>query len=175
MDAAYVSAVAALAGSAIGGFTSLVASWLTQHVQVNAQRVAHELNRREELYKDFMDEASTAFADALEHNEVDVAKLVRLYALVSRMRMLSSEPVVDRADAVMRTLVETYHAPNVSLREVSEQAEPAALDPLRTFSDACRAERRHVVTGRVFRDTTTSYEKRPGIRAAVKVHAATRA
>jgi hypothetical protein len=147
MDAAYLSAVAALAGSAIGGFTSLGASWLTQRVQVTAQQLAHELSRREELYKDFMDEASTAFANALERSEADVAKLVRLYALVSRMRVLSSERAVEQADGVMRTIMETYNAPNRSLREVAEEAEPSVLAPLRTFSDACRAERRQVVTG----------------------------
>lgn len=148
MDASYLSAVAALAGSVIGGLTSLGASWLTQRVQVTAQRLAHEVTRQEELYKDFIDEASIAFADALERSEADVAKLVRLYALVSRMRVLSSsERVVEQADAVMRTIMETYHAPNRSLREVAEGAEPSVLDPLRTFSDACRAERRQVVTG----------------------------
>ena len=151
MDASYLSAVSALAGSVIGGLTSLGASWLTQRVQVTAQQLAHELSRQEELYKDFMDEASIAFADALEHSEADVAKLVRLYALVSRMRMLSSERVVEQADAVMRTILETYQAPNRSLREVAETAEPSALDPLHTFSDACRAERRQVVTGRRLR------------------------
>ena len=153
MDSAYLSTVAALAGSAIGGLTSLAASWLTQRVQVTAQRVAHELSRREELYKDFMDEASAAFADALERSEVDVAKLVRLYALVSRMRVGSSERVVEQADAVMRTIMETYRAPNRSLREAAEEAGPSALDPLRAFSDACRAERRQVVSGREAADS----------------------
>jgi hypothetical protein len=165
MDSAYLSAVAALAGSAIGGFTSLAASWLTQRVQVTAERLAHELSRREELYRDFMDDASAAFADALERSEVDVAKLVRLYALISRMRVVASERVVEQADGVMRTIMETYRAPNRSLREVAEVAEPSALDPLRAFSDACRAERRQVVAGSVFRETTGrgGYEKRPGV------------
>ena len=154
MDTAYLSAVAALIGSAIGGLTSLGTSWLTQRVQVTAQRLAHELSRREELYKDFIDEASIAFADALERSEPDAAKLVRLYALVSRMRVLSSERVVEHADAVMRTIMETYHAPNTSLREVAEASDPSTLDPLRSFSDACRAERRQVVTGRPSQATT---------------------
>ena len=61
--------------------------------------------------------------------------------------MLSSERVVEQADGVMRTIMETYHAPNRSLREVAEVAEASTLDPLHTFSDACRAERRQVVTG----------------------------
>jgi hypothetical protein len=55
--------------------------------------------------------------------------------------------VIEQADGVMRTIMETYHAPNRSLPEVAEEADPSVLDPLRTFSDACRAERRQVVTG----------------------------
>jgi hypothetical protein len=88
MDSAYISAFAALAGSAIGGLTSLTASWLTQRVQFSAQQLAHDIARREELYKDFIDQASQCYADAFEHSEPDVSKLVRLYALVSRMRFL---------------------------------------------------------------------------------------
>lgn len=144
MDPAYWSAIAAFAGSATGGLTSLGASWLTQRVQVTAQQIAHELSRREDLYKDFMDEASIAFADALERSEADVPKLVRLYALVSRMRVLSSERVVEQADAVMKNIIETYRAPNTSVRDVAADGESSSLDPLRAFSDACRAERRQV-------------------------------
>lgn len=58
MNVAYVSAFAALVGSAIGGFTSLAASWMTQRVQFRAQQLAHDIGRREELYRDFIDEAS---------------------------------------------------------------------------------------------------------------------
>jgi hypothetical protein len=39
MDPAYISAFTALAGSVVGGLTSLGASWLTQRKQVMAQRV----------------------------------------------------------------------------------------------------------------------------------------
>jgi hypothetical protein len=141
---------------------------------VTAQQLAHEVSRREELYRDFMDEASAAFADALERSEADVAKLVRLYALVSRMRVVSSERVVEQADAVMRTIMETYRAPNRSLGEATEEAEPSALDLLRAFSDACRAERRQVITGSVLRETTRRgrYENRAGNAAGTTVRAA---
>jgi hypothetical protein len=80
MDPAYFSAFSALAGSAIGGLTSLAASWLTQRGQVSAQQLAHDIGRREELYKEFIEETSKSFADAIEHSEVDAAKIVRLYA-----------------------------------------------------------------------------------------------
>ena len=90
MDPAYFSVFAALAGSTIGGLTSLTASWLTQHVQFRAQQRASDLSRREELYKNFIEEASRLYADAFAHDQAEVVNLVNLYALVSRIRVRSS-------------------------------------------------------------------------------------
>jgi hypothetical protein len=140
MDPAYLSAFAALAGSAVGGLTSLAASWLTQRVQVGAQQLAHTVSRREELYWDFIEEASQSYAYALEHTEVDVAKIVRLYALVSRMRFLSSQRVVEQADFVMQRIMETYRAANRTIGEEAELIRSGGLDPLLAFSEACREE-----------------------------------
>ncbi|HSU75552.1 MAG TPA: hypothetical protein VLI89_00685 [Burkholderiales bacterium] len=142
MDPAYVSALAALAGSAIGGFTSLAASWLTHHVQFSAQERSASRARREELYKDFIEEASRRYADAYVHETSDVSNLVTLYALVSRMRVLSSRAVVASADHVVRTIIETYLAPNKTFRDVTEIVDKDSLNPLREFSDACRQDLR---------------------------------
>ena len=140
MDTAYLSAVAALAGSAIGGFTSLAASWLTQRVQVSAQQLAHGMSRREDLYKDFIENASDAYADAFQRTEVDVPKIVRLYALVSRMHILSSLEVVEHADTVMRTIMNTYRGPNRTIYEEADNITTGRLNPLLNFSEACRNE-----------------------------------
>jgi hypothetical protein len=140
MDPAYISALSALSGSVIGGFTSLGASWLTQRVQIGAQQLAHDISRREDLYKDFIEAASNSYADAVEHNQVDAPQIVRLYALVSRMRVLSSQHVVAEADNVMRLLLETYSGPNKSIPEAAADLSKGGLDPLRGFSDACRRE-----------------------------------
>ena len=78
MDAAYFSGLAALAGSVIGGLTSLGASWLTQRSQLGAQRSARNLERRETLYKDFINEASRLYADAFEHDHTELSNLVKL-------------------------------------------------------------------------------------------------
>jgi hypothetical protein len=53
MDVAYMSALSALAGSAIGGLTSGVTTWLNQRSLARAGQLAHELSRRQELYRDF--------------------------------------------------------------------------------------------------------------------------
>jgi hypothetical protein len=142
MDVAYVSALAALAGSAIGGLTSLAASWLSQHVQFTSQQRAVNRSRREELYKNFIEEASRLYADAFAHDKADVSNLVNLYALVSRMRVQSSPMVVEHADKVVRTIIETYLAPNRTFRDVMDIVDNRAMDPLRDFSNAVRDELR---------------------------------
>ena len=146
MEIPYFSAFAALAGSAIGGLTTLAASWLVQRLQFSTERLAHNIDRREDLYKDFIEEASKCFTDAFEHEITDASKLFRLYALVSRMRVLSSKDVIEQADRVMRVIAETYLAPNKSIRDVvtdrlkHNKGLEQALNPLRDFSNACRDE-----------------------------------
>jgi hypothetical protein len=139
VDPAYLSAVAALAGSTIGGLTSLTASWLTNHVQFGAQERAASRNRREDLYRSFIEEAAKWYADAFEHDQARVSNLVNLYALVSRMRVLSSPQVIESADRVVRTIIETYLAPNKTFRELTGVLENDAMNPLRDFGNACRA------------------------------------
>jgi hypothetical protein len=142
MDPAYLSAFAALAGSTIGGLTSLTASWLTQRVQFSAQQRASDLSRRQELYKNFIEEASRLYAEAFAHDEAEVSNLVNLYALVSRMRMLSSPSIVENADRVMRVIIATYLAPNKTFRDLKDilDVDNDAMNLLREFSIACREE-----------------------------------
>jgi hypothetical protein len=142
MDAAYLSALAALAGSTIGGVTSLTASWLTQHVQYRAEQQAQDLSRREDLYKHFIEEASRLFADAYAHSEAEISSLVGIYALVSRMRVLSAPKIVESADQVVRVIIATYRGPNKTFGDVIEILDDQSLDPLRQFSNACREELR---------------------------------
>jgi len=143
MNTEYLSALAALAGSVVGGLTSLGASWLTQRAQFSAQVLAHDIGRRIDLYKDFIEEASKSYADAFEHDMADVPKLVHLYSLVSQMRIFSSQVVIDQADRIMLRIVETYRGPNKSIRDMeSHDLKSGVLDPLLDFSNACRDELR---------------------------------
>jgi hypothetical protein len=139
-SSAYLPAVAALAGSAIGGLTSFASAWLTQHRQDRARRVSQAKARRQKLYKQFIDEASKLYADALVHDNLEVSVLVSIYALISRMRVLSSSAVVEKAEIVVRMIVETYSSPNKSFPELRELMSNHAIDPLRAFSEECRAE-----------------------------------
>jgi hypothetical protein len=140
VDASIVSALAALTGAAVGGLTSGIANWLNHRSQVRAQWLHHEKNRRQILYRDFIEEASKCYIDALQHCEADIPGLVGLYAKLSRMRALSSKPVVCRAEEVARTILDTYLEPDRSFVELREMAIDGTIDLLQGFSDACHDE-----------------------------------
>ena len=129
MDAGYFSAFAALTGSAIGGLTSLATSWLIQRAQLKAQQSGHKLSKREDLYKDFIQEASRLYADAFEHDKTDTSNLVNLYAFVSMMRVVSSRRTIEAANSVVGTIIATYVGPNKTFHDVREMWGNAALDP----------------------------------------------
>jgi hypothetical protein len=136
MDPSIISALAALGGAAIGGLTSVAGAWWTQRQQVTAQELAQDKLRREELYKEFIEEASKTYGDALQHDKTDVSALIGIYTRISRMRVLSSPKVVEAAQAI----IDAYLAPNVTFPELRDLAEKGRLDPLRVFAEACRAE-----------------------------------
>jgi hypothetical protein len=140
MDAAYISALAALAGTAIGGLTSFATSWTTQQAQARAQRLAAERDSRAALFGRFLDEAAKLYAEALQNRRDDITGMIGIYALTNRIRLTSSPQVVEAADTVCRIIVDTYLAPNMTLEEMRANWIDRHVDPLRDFSEACRQE-----------------------------------
>jgi len=140
MTSDHIAALAALAGSTIGGLTSLGSAWLTQQRQNRSTRLSQDMTRRQELYRQFIDEGSKLYADALVHDQAEISALVSVYALTSRMHVLSSSAVVESAHAVVRMILDTYFMPNKTFPELRVLADKDALDPLRAFSEECRAE-----------------------------------
>jgi hypothetical protein len=140
MNASIVTALAALMGAAIGGLTSVLASWLAQHIQARTQWGTQDRLRRQELYKEFIEEAAKSYIDALQHDNADFSSLVGVYAKVSRMRLLSSQPVLDCAEQIVRKILDTYQEPNKSYAQVREMANSGSFDLFREFGEACREE-----------------------------------
>jgi len=161
MDTAYFSAFAALAGSVIGGLTTFAAAWVTQRQQANVQWLSQEKTRRQELYQQFIEEASKAYVDALMHDQAAISPLASLYASVNKMRVVSTVGVTERADKLVRMIVETYFLPNKTLPELRAMMQSGALDFLRDFSEACREEL-DAVTPAVF-----SYRSASGSRVGL--------
>jgi hypothetical protein len=142
MEPAYISAFAALAGTAIGGLASFATSWVTQHAQTRAQRIVAEKDARAALFGRFLDEAAKLYSDALQNRRDDVTALMGIYGLTNRIRLISSPEVVEAADTVVRIIVDAYQAPNITMAEMRENWIDRHIDPLRDFAEECRKELR---------------------------------
>jgi hypothetical protein len=116
------------------------ARWRRCRARLGALLIFAALTRREELYKDFIEEASKLYVDSLMHETSDVSQLIRLYVMISRMRVLAATTIVQNADKVARMIVNNYLAPNKTFPELRDMVNSGALDPLRDFSEASRAE-----------------------------------
>src|SRR5258705_2901550 len=139
-SAAYLSAVAALVGTFVGGITSIATSWLGQQRQTKEQRRAREKDELQALYKQFIEDASKLYVDALEHNTAEMSKLVDIYATLNRMRVLSSPKVIAAAEPALRMIINTYAKENATFSGVRQSISHGFPDPLRPFSEACREE-----------------------------------
>ena len=139
-SAAYLSAVAALIGTFVGGITSIATSWLGQQRQTREQRREQQKAELMALYRQFIQDASKLYADAIEHNTTEIAELVDVYATLNRMRVLSSPKVVAEADKALRIIVQTYAKENRTFSGVRQSISDGFPDPLRDFSEACHEE-----------------------------------
>lgn len=138
MELAYMPALAAFSGSASGALATVLTNWVNQRRTDRVRLKSQTNSKREELYKSFIEEASRLYADALVKDKSEVSELVALYALIGRMKILSSDQVIAAAENVGRLILETYLSPNRTFVDLPDLVREA--DPLRDFSDACRRE-----------------------------------
>ena len=129
MELAYIPAVAAFSGSASGALATVLTSWVSQRRSDRARLRSQTNSKREELYKSFIEEASRRYADALVKDKSEVSELVDLYALIGRMKILSSDPVIEAAEKVGRLILETYLSPNRTFVDLPDLLRE--VDPLR--------------------------------------------
>jgi hypothetical protein len=129
-----------LAGATIGGLTSFTTTWLTQRAQAREKRQESTSASRQAIFNDFIIEASRLYGDALSHQKDDVCDLVQLYAIVGKMRLWASSPVVHAAQQAMDIIITGYLEPNRSLHEIRAMAQEGKMNFLLDFGEKCRAE-----------------------------------
>ena len=140
MDSGMIGApLAAIAGSFVGALGSAITTWITARHQDRRDLLGKQIAQREALYADFVGESSRLLVDAMEHNASDLQKLLPIYALLSRIRLRSSEYVLQEAEQVINTIMSTYPQPNLTVEQIQSQA-MTARDPLIQLSDTCRTE-----------------------------------
>lgn len=143
MNPGMIAAGAAISGSIVGAMGSVVGTWITQRHQDLRDLLAKTMVRREALYSDFITESARLIVDAMQHNESDTQKLIPVYALLSRIRLSSSTEILESAEEVIRTILDTYPKPNLTPQQIQSRA-VSNDDPLRRFSDTCRVELRSI-------------------------------
>ena len=139
MNSGIITALAAITGSLVGALGSAVGTLITQRHQDRRDLLGKQIVRREALYSDFIAESARLLVDAMEHNSGDLQKLIPAYALLSRVRLSSSEQVLQKAEQVVKTIVNTYPQPNLTAEQIQSRA-VNGQDPLTEFSDTCRSE-----------------------------------
>jgi hypothetical protein len=137
MNPAYISALSALFGSAIGAFASLATTWLTQRHQDEVRQRAPVNIRRERVFVEFIDLSSKAFVDALQRTSIqDTSQIMPLYATMGKLRLFASDRTIEAAERV----IETYYTPELDTQRRPDLGRKS--DVLREFAECCRAELR---------------------------------
>ena len=149
MDPAHFSGFAVFAGSVVVALSSLVSAWLSKKHEARARRASENKVGRQKLYAQFIEEASKLYMDALVRDQAETSAMVSIYALISQMRMASNANVVEKAEAVIRTILSTYSRPNKTFPELQNlMLNSGFVDPLLNFSEVCRDELRDFPRGR---------------------------
>ncbi len=165
MDSTLVTACAALVGSLMGAAASLATTWITQRTQASREYTQWQLKERESLYSEFITEASRLAVDALTHSPDRPDKLVPLYGILGRIRLLSSAGVLHEAESICRQILELYSSPNMTPEQIYAAFAARRFDPLNGFSAACREELLELATSESrhapWRRTSDPQERNP--------------
>jgi hypothetical protein len=140
MDVTWVSAMAGVLGSLVGGSASFATAWLTQRSQNVRELVRDERHKRESLYGEFVGECAKLLMDAFTHTLENPEKLLQVYALVNRIRLCASPAVLTEAERLMGLITDQYFSVNLTVEDMRRIARTAEADPMRPFGEACREE-----------------------------------
>ena len=120
MNPAYLTGLAIFAGSVVGGLASLVSALLSKTHETRARLASDDKVGRQKLYTQFIEEASKLYLDALVRDQPEPSAMVSIYALISKMRIVSKPNVVENAEAVMQTIFRTYSLPNKTFSDLRQ-------------------------------------------------------
>ena len=140
MESNLITALAGVLGSVTGASAAIATTWIAQKSQTVRERAKWETRRRETLYGDFINEASRLIADAFDHTLDNPETVVKLYAILGRIRLVSSEAVLVAAEEVSDRIVKWYAEPNRKIDELFTTLHSGELEVFKRFSDACRVE-----------------------------------
>lgn len=140
MDATLLTSMAGVLGSLVGGSATVATTWITQRTASRKELIQGDIKKREMLYGEFIAECAKLIFDAFTHALDKPETLLPLYALINRIRLRASAPVLAEAEKLLRRITEQYFASNLTVDQMRELARSADADPIKAFGEACRAE-----------------------------------
>ena len=127
-------------GSLIGGSATVATTWVSQRTATSRELVRDEMHKREALYGEFVAECARILMDAFAHALDKPERLLPAYALINRIRLSASQPVLAEAEHLLRRITEQYFAEKLTLEDLRRLALSEDGDPMKAFGEACRAE-----------------------------------
>ena len=144
MDASVLTAMSGVLGSLVGGSATVATTWIAQRTASRRELIQGDITKRETLYGEFIAECAKLTVDAFTHKLDKPETLIPLYALINRIRLRASPPVLAEAENLLRQITERYFARNLTVEELREVARSANADPIKAFGEACRTELRSI-------------------------------
>ena len=142
IQSAAITALAAIAGSVVGGLASFLTTFFTQRNQAHRDLLSRDAAHREELYSQFIKEAANLYIDSLDKTLENAVPLIGMYSLIGRIRLVGSDTVLAAAEKVTETIVDSYNHPPIKFEDVYKLWRERHVDPLKEFTEACREERK---------------------------------
>jgi hypothetical protein len=140
MDVTIVSALSGVLGSLVGGSATIATAWITQKTLSRRELIRLEIKKREALYGEYISECVKLLVDAYTHTLEKPEVLLPAYALINRIRLSASQPVLSEAEDLLRHITDQYFAHNLTIEDVHRLTHSPDPDPVKSFGDACRSE-----------------------------------
>jgi hypothetical protein len=140
MESTFVTALAAVLGSLVGGSASIATAWVTQRTANRHERIDAEIRDRQALYAEFIHESSKLALDSFGHSLEKPETLVSVYELINRIRLTGSDAVLAAAEDALRQVTEQYFSPNRTVDDLRVLVQSGTADPVKRFGEVCRNE-----------------------------------
>ncbi|MDP9200213.1 MAG: hypothetical protein M3O07_13495 [Pseudomonadota bacterium] len=132
--------VSALVGTLVGVTASGAIAWINQKTLNRRELIRDEFRMRQTIYGEFIAECARLLVDALQHSLEKPDTFVPVYALINRIRLCASPPVLRQAEELVLRITDQYFSSNLSVQELRQLTRSGEGDALKPFGDACRAE-----------------------------------
>jgi hypothetical protein len=140
MDTMVLSAMSGVMGSLVGGSATVATAWVTQQKLNRRELLREEIRKREALYGEFIAECAKALMDAFTHTLDTPEALLPVYALLNRVRLVATQPVLDKAEELLARITDQYFETNLSVEELRALTRSEEADAMEPFGAACRAQ-----------------------------------